>query len=114
MVKQGQLRSKQVLYTHCRYGDLLNLDDDQEAPFRISEQENGTDKGHKKFMETLKVHVALNDQSLSLETDESYALDISAPHSRLTVRQSLLPLRYRSQSSDERLILRPFQICPAS
>lgn len=36
-------------------------------------------------MHRLKVYVASNDQSLSLETDESYALTVTAPTSTLEV-----------------------------
>jgi hypothetical protein len=37
----------------------------------------------------LKVYVASNDQSLNLQTDESYALTVSAPTSTLEVRDSM-------------------------
>ena len=36
----------------------------------------------------LKVYVASNDQSLNLQTDESYALIVSAPTSTLEVRSA--------------------------
>ena len=41
----------------------------------------------------LKVYVASNDQSLNLQTDESYALIVSAPTSTLEVSQSTPSLR---------------------
>ena len=48
----------------------------------------------------LKVYVASNDQSLNLQTDESYALIISAPTSSLEVggtpRTNVLRLERRS------------------
>ena len=39
-------------------------------------------------MESLKVHVATNDQSLNLQTDESYVLEIAEPTSSLSVGSS--------------------------
>ena len=38
----------------------------------------------------LKVYVASNDQSLNLQTDESYALIVSAPTSTLEVSRAAL------------------------
>jgi hypothetical protein len=38
-----------------------------------------------KGIHRLKVYVATNDQSLNLQTDESYALTVSAPTSTLEV-----------------------------
>ena len=40
---------------------------------------------HAHFVESLKVHVATNDQSLNLQTDESYVLEIAEPTSSLSV-----------------------------
>ena len=38
-----------------------------------------------KGIHRLKVYVATNDQSLNMQTDESYALTVSAPTSTLEV-----------------------------
>lgn len=41
----------------------------------------------------LKVYVASNDQSLNLQTDESYALTVAAPTSTLEVDSAILIMR---------------------
>ena len=47
----------------------------------------------------LKVYVASNDQSLNLQTDESYALIVSAPTSTLEVSHNTPSLRYTISSA---------------
>lgn len=56
-----------------------------------SHSANASNKHKKKFIEALRVHVSSNDQSLNLETDESYVLDVSSPHSFLSVQLSSPP-----------------------
>ena len=46
------------------------------------------------FVKSLKVHVATNDQSLNLQTDESYVLEVAVPTSSLSVgHRPLLQMR---------------------
>ena len=67
-----------------RYSELLDIDEDQQT------SADKLERRHKGFIKKLEVHVELNDQSLNLETDESYALDIAAPHSHITVQSAKL------------------------
>ena len=67
----------------CRYGDLIfGTPAYQPVTARAVERAELAEERVK----SLKVYVASNDQSLNLETDESYTLQISAPHSSLSVR----------------------------
>lgn len=52
----------------------------------MKEKAELADKG----IHRLKVYVTSNDQSLNLQTDESYALTVAAPTSTLEVRTSHL------------------------
>ena len=69
----------------CRYAEYL-FDTDAHVPF--SEASGERVRAAECGIHRLKVYVASNDQSLNLQTDESYALIISAPTSTLEVSQS--------------------------
>lgn len=66
----------------CRYEDII-FETAAYVPrsHSMKEQAELADKG----IHRLKVYVATNDQSLNLQTDESYALTVSAPTSTLEV-----------------------------
>lgn len=65
----------------CRYCDILF--DDKCAEYAADE--SADDKAKKPFVKVLRVNVTSNEQSLNLETDESYALGIDAPYSIVQV-----------------------------
>lgn len=71
----------------CRYEDYIF---GTPAHVPVSERSTGRVKQAEQGVHRLKVYVALNDQSLNLQTDESYALIVSAPTSTLEVNTHYL------------------------
>lgn len=69
-----------------RYAEYL-FDTDAHVPF--SEASGGRVSAAERGIHKLKVYVASNDQSLNLQTDESYALIVSAPTSTLEVSHNI-------------------------
>ena len=69
----------------CRYDDILfggelwGLDQSNEEARRIDKNLLGSE------IMDLNVYVSSNDQSLNMQTDESYALEVDAPSSSLSV-----------------------------
>ena len=80
----------------CRYAGYL-FDTDAHVPF--SEASGGRVSAAERGIHKLKVYVASNDQSLNLQTDESYALIVSAPTSTLEVSRNTPSLRYTISSA---------------
>ena len=79
-----------------RYAEYL-FDTDAHVPF--SEASGGRVSAAERGIHKLKVYVASNDQSLNLQTDESYALIVSAPTSTLEVSHNTPSLRYTISSA---------------
>ena len=68
--------------TACRYEEYIF---GTPAHVPVSERSTERVKHAEQGIHRLKVYVAFNDQSLNLQTDESYALIVSAPTSTLEV-----------------------------
>lgn len=68
----------------CRYEDLI-FDTEAYTPATDATYAR-VEAVERKGIHRLKVYVASNDQSLNLETDESYALTVTAPTSTLEAR----------------------------
>ena len=71
---------------HLRYEDLI-FDTEAYAPTTAATLDRLA-AVKRKGVHHLKVFVASNDQSLNLETDESYALTVAAPTSTLEVHSA--------------------------
>ena len=80
-----------ILFASCRYDDLLFESNEyaEEDSNAALPDDVSRGKRHKNKITELNIYVASNDQSLDLQTDESYVLEIEAPTSSLSVRQKL-------------------------
>ena len=75
----------------CRYDDLLFESNDYGKGDSNAALPDDVSRGgkHKHSITELNIYVASNDQSLNLQTDESYVLEIEAPTSSISVGQKL-------------------------
>ena len=69
----------------CRYEEYIF---GTPAHVPLSERSTERVEAAEQGIHRLKVYVASNDQSLNLQTDESYALTVSAPTSTLEVSKA--------------------------